>query len=209
MLFDSNKMVRSTTTGLDDKSIPREMEDSNIDQFDREYGTSEKEVIGEIVECETEEDIQAAGLKELADDFEVESTVVDPKVLEEQELIKMSVAVTPLEKALKAELERKEAHTERLLSEMLKLRQFISKRKQTYKRKRKDDGAPMRALSAYNIFVQERFSKLAKDNEAALKSDNLDAELKRVPPASLVAVAGSEWKELPPHEKARYEERLV
>jgi hypothetical protein len=134
---------------------------------------------------------------------------VDPETFEQRELIKQSTAVTELEKALLAELKRKESHIERLLSEMIKLKQFISKRKQTYKRKRKEDGAPMRALSAYNLFVQERFSKLAKDNEAALKSDSLDAELKRVPPASLVAATGNEWKELPAQEKARYEERFV
>jgi len=140
---------------------------------------------------------------------EFEFSCADPIPCEQRELIKNSTPVTELERALQAELTRKEVHIERLIGEVKKLKQFISKRKQTYRRKRKEDGAPMRALSAYNLFVQERFSKLAKDNEAALKSDSLNAELKRVPPATIVAATGNEWKELPATEKARYEDRCV
>mmetsp|Transcript_10337 Transcript_10337/g.19314 ORF Transcript_10337/g.19314 Transcript_10337/m.19314 type:complete len:580 (+) Transcript_10337:404-2143(+) len=122
-------------------------------------------------------------------------------------LIEEKQPTTELEIALTAELERKNVQIEKLTSEIIKLKQFISKRKQTYKRKRKEDGAPTRALSAYNIFVQERFEQLAKQNEEALMSSNTDKTLQRVPPASLVAQAGNEWRELPPEQKEVYKER--
>jgi hypothetical protein len=76
-----------------------------------------------------------------------------------------------------------------------------------YKRKRKDDGAPTRALSAYNIFVQERFERLAKENEEVLMSTDADAQLDKIPPSRLVASSGTAWRELPPEEKERYKER--
>jgi Chromatin-associated proteins containing the HMG domain len=122
-------------------------------------------------------------------------------------LIQETKPCSELEIALSAELERKNIQIEKLTSEVIKLKQFISKRKQTYKRKRKEDGAPTRALSAYNIFVQERFEQLARQNEEALMSSNTDKTLQRVPPASLVAQAGNEWRELPPEQKEIYKER--
>lgn len=133
--------------------------------------------------------------------------VLDPKVAADLEYIKNTPATSKLEKLLLEAMKRKESHIDRLTGEVTKLKAFISKRKQTYKRKRKDEGAPTRALSAYNIFVQDRFAKLAKENEAALKSADSDAQLKRVPPANLVASTGTQWKELSPEEKAKYEER--
>mmetsp|Transcript_28442 Transcript_28442/g.42984 ORF Transcript_28442/g.42984 Transcript_28442/m.42984 type:complete len:508 (-) Transcript_28442:111-1634(-) len=135
------------------------------------------------------------------------SVPLDPEVIKQQELIDSTPRSTELEHALYDALKRKEAQVERLTGEISKLKAFISKRKQTYKRKRKDEGAPTRALSAYNIFVQDRFSKLAKENEQALKSSDTDAQLKRVPPASLVASTGNQWKELSAEEKGHYEER--
>ncbi|CAB9529002.1 group protein B3 [Seminavis robusta] len=122
-------------------------------------------------------------------------------------LIKTTQPSTPLEHALTDMLAKKQTHVLRLTNEIQKLKAFISKRKQTYKRKRKEEGAPTRALSAYNIFVQDRFAQLAKENEKALKSTDSDAQLKRVPPANLVASTGNQWKELPAEEKAKYEER--
>jgi len=71
----------------------------------------------------------------------------------------------------------------------------------------KDEGAPTRALSAYNILVQDRFAQLARENEISLKSADSDAQLKRVPPANLVASTGNQWKELSSTEKAKYDER--
>lgn len=150
------------------------------------------------------------------DDSRDRSTISDPVDIEahdpiviaqQQELISRSIPSTILELALTDEIKRKDLQIDRLNREILKLKNFISKRKQTYKRKRKEEGAPTRALSAYNIFVQDRFSQLARDNEAALKSPDVNAQLKRVPPASLVASTGNQWKELPAEEKAIYEEK--
>lgn len=138
---------------------------------------------------------------------EAPETPMDPEILKQQEIIDNTPRTTELEHALYECLMRKESQVERLSGEVTKLKAFISKRKQTYKRKRKDEGAPTRALSAYNIFVQDRFSKLAKENEQALKSSDSDAQLKRVPPASLVASTGNQWKELSAEEKTAYEER--
>ena len=132
---------------------------------------------------------------------------VDPEIFAQIELIESTPAKTPLEIALVAMLKRKDSQIQRITGEIAKLKKFVSKRKQTYKRKRKDEGAPTRALSAYNIFIQERFANLAKENEKALKSEDSDAELRRVPPSSLVASTGNAWKELSAEEKAQYYER--
>lgn len=78
---------------------------------------------------------------------------------------------------------------------------------EAYKRKRKDETAPTRAMSAYNMFIKERFAQLAKQNEDALKSADSEAVMKRVPPSSLVSATGSEWNELSAEEKQKYEER--
>jgi hypothetical protein len=132
---------------------------------------------------------------------------MDPKVQADLDYMRDTPPTTKLENILLDALKRKDTHIERLTSEVTKLKAFISKRKQTYKRKRKDEGAPTRALSAYNIFVQDRFAKLAKENEAALKSSDSHAQLKRVPPANLVASTGNLWKDLAPEDKVNYEER--
>ncbi|CAJ1969560.1 unnamed protein product [Cylindrotheca closterium] len=138
---------------------------------------------------------------------ELKEDPMDAKAAEDLEYIRQTPPTTKLENVLLNMLKRKDVHIARLTGEVTKLKQFISKRKQTYKRKRKDEGAPTRALSAYNIFVQDRFATLAKQNEAALKSADSDAQLKRVPPANLVAKTGNEWKDLPAEEKAKYQER--
>ncbi|PIY46550.1 MAG: hypothetical protein COZ05_05735 [Armatimonadetes bacterium CG_4_10_14_3_um_filter_59_10] len=52
-----------------------------------------------------------------------------------------------------------------------------------------------------------RFAELSKQNEEALKSDDVNASLKRVPPSSLVSKTGNEWKELPEEIKQQYEEK--
>lgn len=133
--------------------------------------------------------------------------LMDPELQKQMEIINANVPTSELEIALVATLKRKDLQIERLSGEISKLKGFISKRKQTYKRKRKDEGAPTRALSAYNIYIQDRFAKLSKENEQALKSSDTDAVLKRVPPASLVASTGNLWKELSNEEKLKYEER--
>lgn len=131
----------------------------------------------------------------------------DADALAQEEVVRDNPPTTELEIALTKILERKQALIDRITGEITKLKSFVRKRKQTYKRKRKEDGAPTRALSAYNMFIKERFAQLAKENEDALKSDDANATLKRIPPANLVAKTGNEWKELPEEIKAQYEER--
>lgn len=166
-------------------------------------------------ELEVEESSPASSVRnpsdkengEIMDESLKEQASKDPVVLAQMELIANSVPTTELEIALFQTLDRKQLHIERLTNEVLKLQRFVSKRKQTYKRKRKDDGAPIRAMSAYNLFIKERFAQLAKQNEEALKSDDVDATMKRVPPANLVSKTGNEWKRLSKEEKAKYEVR--
>lgn len=141
------------------------------------------------------------------DDQWTETTIKDPVIEAQLQLIAIREPTTELEIALKQTLDRKQRHIERLVTELRKLQSFVSKRKQGYKRKRKNDGAPTRAMSAYNIFIKERFAQLREQNEEALKSDSVDATMKRVPPANLVTKTGNEWKRLSKEEKAKYEVR--
>lgn len=131
----------------------------------------------------------------------------DPQTIADKKTVSDNEPETALELALSRLLTGKENHVAKLTNEIKKLKGFISKRKQTYKRKRKDEGAPTRALSAYNIFVQDQFAKLAKKNSAALQSTDTNAQLERVPPANLVASTGGQWKNLPEEEKQKYRER--
>jgi CHAT domain-containing protein len=156
---------------------------------------------------DAEKDKENSTTAKVVVDDDASTEEIDPDLMSKMEVINNTVPGTELEIAMSEILKRKEHHIARLSQEITKLKAFISKRKQTYKRKRKDEGAPTRALSAYNIFVQERFARLAKDNENALKSDDADAKLKRVPPANLVASTGNEWKELTAQDKEKYEEQ--
>lgn len=186
----------------------RSARDKEEDEEENHDTTVEEEVVKEEDEKEKEE---KSDEPEKEEEQSYEPTTagddLDPEFVEQLEIIKTQEPTTELEVALSATLKRREEQLNRLAGEITKLKAFISKRKQTYKRKRKETGAPTRALSAYNIFVQDRFSKLAKENEQALKSHDTDAKLKRVPPASLVALTGNEWKELSAEEKSSYEER--
>jgi len=175
--------------------LDKEEEDDNDDSPRLKRKSSE------VNRTEEEERERAELMKELNDE------PLDEKALAYFELIKVSQPTTELEMALSDTLHRKDQQILRMSNEIKKLKAFISKRKQTYKRKRKEEGAPTRALSAYNIFIQDRFKQLAKENEKALNSTDSDAQLKRVPPASLVASTGNQWKDLPVEEKAKYEER--
>lgn len=159
----------------------------------------------EVDDDEEDEDIDS--VDEFLHSKSEDKSDVDPEVIAHNELIASSKPTTPLEIALAAMLKRKESQIQRITGEIAKLKKFVSKRKQTYKRKRKEEGAPTRALSAYNIYIQDRFAKLAKENEKALQSEDTDAELKRVPPSNLVASTGNAWKELPPEQKVQYYER--
>lgn len=144
---------------------------------------------------------------EIQDRNNVNQISADSKVKEQLDLIESSIPSSALEIALSEEVLRKDTYIKRLSGEVMKLKAFICKSRQTYKRKRKDEKAPTRALSAYNIFVQDKFSRLTKENEAALRSTDIQAHMKRVLPASLVASTGNQWKELTLEEKAYYEER--
>lgn len=192
---------------LDESDEKYEEEENPLEVLPKEkkskQGTS-RTVTTDDKENEHDEEEEALRLAALAIEEEKET---DPVIIAQIELIEKTTPSTGLEIALSKAIERKETHIARLTAEIIKLRKFISKRKQTYKRKRKDDGAPTRALSAYNIFIQDRFAKLAKENEKALKSEDKDAMMKRVPPASLVTSTGNAWKELSADEKKKYEER--
>lgn len=185
----------------------RGVEPKEDEPEDEEVKEEEEEEEEEEKEEEEEEKEEESSPRKPEEDSEHEDAIQDPKASEEMQIINSTEPKTALEIALTETIKKREAHIERLKSELIKLKAFISKRKQTYKRKRKENAAPTRALSAYNIFVQDRFSKLAKDNEIALRSDDVDAQMTRVPPASLVAATGSKWKELSAEEKAHYEER--
>ena len=177
-------------------SIPKRIDDDDDHDDNNQHDMHEDEELNLHVpnSNDKDDDLDEDFMK---DDPTEEDQPIDEKTAADLELIKSSEPSTPLERALTDVMERKEAHILRLTNEIKKLKAFISKRKQTYKRKRKDEGAPTRALSAYNIFVQDRFAQLAKENEKALKSTDSDAELKRVPPANLVASTGNQWKALP------------
>ena len=143
--------------------------------------------------------------EEKNEDEEEEPLDVDPNVASQKELIDNSVPTTDLEIALKAELDRQMIINERLRSEIYKLKNFVSKRKQTYKRKRKDGEAPRKSLSGYNLFVRERFAKLSEQNKKALESGDVSEQLERVPPHKKVAEAARAWKALSAEEKAKYD----
>jgi hypothetical protein len=190
----------------DDREEPHEVNQEVDEKGDDETADEdhEKAEIDTLEKSKSEEVDEEAERNALLKETEEQ---MDEKTAADMELIQNSQPSTALEHALFDALQRKEQHVVRLSNEIQKLKAFISKRKQTYKRKRKEEGAPTRALSAYNIFIQDRFAQLAKENEKALKSTDSDAQLKRVPPANLVASTGNQWKELPAEEKAKYEER--
>lgn len=183
-----------------------EEEDASTDKKEK----SKEKSVDLITPGKDDKESSDAALMRFADSIRTEEEKeTDPEVLAQIELIEKSTPTTELEIALSNAIKRKVNHLNRLTAEILKLKNFISKRKQVYKRKRKDDGAPTRALSAYNIFIQERFALLAKQNEKALKSEADDVTLTRVPPAHLVAATGNVWKSLSAEEKQKYEEKYV
>jgi len=197
-------MTRSRRSTRSDPPKDKEEEDK------QDSGEEEKDDEGDNKEEDEKSPVpkqEDKGRGGVFDDTGNGDVVVDPEIAQQNEIIKNTEPQSELEIALTEALRRRDEQIENLSAEVGKLKEFISKRKQTYKRKRKESGAPTRALSAYNIFVQDRFSRLAKENEQALKSNDTDAKLKRVPPASLVASTGNEWKELAGEEKAHYEER--
>jgi hypothetical protein len=148
-----------TTTA---KEKPTESNDGNNDNDDDDKDSSspEKEkTIGEDpFPAETATKTKATENEDNSDTDQYEdadiSEVKDSVALAQEELVKNSTPTTELEIALTQILERKQALLDRLTGEINKMRNFVRKRKQTYKRKRKDGGAPVRALSAYNMFIR-------------------------------------------------------
>jgi hypothetical protein len=145
----------------------------------------------------------------------------------DRDIIASTAPTTHLEIALRRELDRIALQNDSLSSEVSKLRLFLSRRKQTYKRKRTGNDAPRKKLSGYNVFVRERFAALARENEVALRSGGkggkgsaggsggggrpgeeedggTDAELKKIPPASSISLTGKAWSMLSVEEKERY-----
>lgn len=180
----------------------------------REAEPDDKLEGGELEDQPMKEDASANEPSEVTEDSptqnvpneeEEETPETDPEAAAQKELIATSTPTTDLEIALRAELTRQVKINDRLVSEITKLNNFLSKRKQTYKRKRKENEAPRKSLSAYNIFVKEHFAKLAEKNKEALKSGDLSKQMTRVPPAQKVAEAGRAWKALSAEEKAKYE----
>ncbi len=101
---------------------------------------------------------------------DLDPSLIDPDAAADREIIAKSTPTSELEIALKAELDRQIQLNERLKSEVDKLKIFISKRKRGgYRRKRKGEDAPRKNLSAYNVFVRERFAKLAKSASSTRK----------------------------------------
>jgi hypothetical protein len=196
--MSSRRKTRKDTAKKDETEEVQKAEET-VDEKDETPVKNEKEADPDEVQIENK-------LENDLNEEDKPETVMDKEPDEALLLIEKSTPETPLEIALTEQLKIKVSQIERLSGEVVKLKTFISKRKQTYKRKRKDEGAPTRALSAYNIFVQNRFSRLAKENEKALQSTDVDAQMKRVPPASLVASTGNEWKDLGVKEKSIYEE---
>ena len=192
------------------KPLEIDVEENEIDVDDREIGVDDKEIGVEEKEIDVddkEEEDKPSSPGRMFDRLDLIEEIQDEETRRQDEIVATVKPTTELEKALTAVVARKDAVIQRITGEITKLKSFVQKRKQTYKRKRKEDGAPTRALSAYNLFIKERFQQLAKENEKALKSEDAGAELKRVPPSNLVAKTGNEWKELPPEVKAQYEER--
>lgn len=121
------------------------------------------EVVGEGVRTTTQEGgnpepslkpVKGTKLPRIYDEEEF-TEYLDEAALALEAIVKSTPPTTELEIALTKILERKEALIERISGETFKLKTFVQKRKQTYKRKRKEDGAPTRALSAYNMFIKE------------------------------------------------------
>lgn len=164
------------------------------------------------VERNEEDNVKATEIKEeendeLRFDTKVESQPQDPEIKARLDLIANNEAKTELEIALKTELDIRNKQVETLRSELIYMKNFVSRRRQKYKRKRPNDKAPRRAMSAYNLFVQDRFRKIAKENKEVLMDASNCKDMERVEATSLVTKTGNEWSNLSLEQRQAYEER--
>ncbi|GFH57951.1 hypothetical protein CTEN210_14427 [Chaetoceros tenuissimus] len=157
---------------------------------------------GKVTEVNEEEEND-----QLRFDTKVESEPQDPEVKARRELIEKTEAKSELEIALKTELDIRKKQVETLRSELIHMKNFVSRRRQKYKRKRSNDKAPRKAMSAYNLFMQDRFRKIAKENKEVLLDASNCKNMERVEASSLVTKTGHEWSKLSLEQRQVYEER--
>jgi len=133
---------------------------------------------------------------------------LEPNDIRNREMINNSTPKSELEVALTSELHRLTRKNELLNQEVTRLRGFFTSTTKTkknifrkqinYKRKRKDESAPRKVLSGYNLFVRERYAKAAKDNES------LNGGAKQVVNTNDISSSGKAWNMLTTEEKEKY-----
>ena len=135
---------------------------------------------------------------------------LEPNDIRNREIINDSTPKSELEVALTSELHRLTRQNELLSQECTRLRgcftsstttnakKNIFRKQINYKRKRKDESAPRKVLSGYNLFVRERYAKIAKDNEEAMKSG-----AKQMVNTN-ISSSGKAWNMLTTEEKEKY-----
>jgi len=136
---------------------------------------------------------------------------LEPNDIRNREIINDITPKSELEVALTSELHRLTRQNELLSQECTRLRgcftssttttnakKNIFRKQINYKRKRKDESAPRKVLSGYNLFVRERYAKIAKDNEEAMKSG-----AKQMVNTN-ISSSGKAWNMLTTEEKEKY-----
>ena len=137
---------------------------------------------------------------------------LEPNDIRNREIINDTTPKSELEVALTSELYRLTRQNELLSQECTRLRgcftsssstttnakKNIFRKQINYKRKRKDESATRKVLSGYNLFVRERYAKIAKDNEEAMKSG-----AKQMVNTN-ISSSGKAWNMLTTEEKEKY-----
>jgi len=214
-MHSANAEISSTNSSEGEEGKDDDDDDDDTNKRDILYGTSNLKR-GDSKEGDEEDDISSDDNRHNQDeDVDLlahlgNAGYDDPQRESSESLLaflEYAVPETDLEKKLHKALNQQLAVSDKLRKEVTKLQLFMTKRKQVYRRKRKDESAPTRPLSAYNIFVREHFNKLAKENKRALSSSNVDDQMKRIAPSTLVSEAGNSWRDLSPKKKKVYIER--
>jgi hypothetical protein len=220
--------LRHITTAISKADDLDEDDDNNAEEADDVGGVSlrhEPPPAATAADTSTDDpkDHDDCASSSHADDSDSPPVVVNDPIIDarDREIIASTTPTTPLEIALGNELDRRTRHNALLINEVTRLREFLSKRKQTYRRKRTDVDAPRKKLSGYNVFVRERFAALARENDEALRMGVVATtttttaasgggevvrgpELKRIPPARNITSTGKAWSMLSAEEKERY-----